>query len=104
MNDSTVIYTYTLEQAIEGGVLVEIFKTSWTGLSSEKPIVATRAIYGAYSPAALQEIWNDYVQWRTQVMPSLPEDEQLFSTTMNSETVWVLEDDAGFTILFPDEH
>jgi hypothetical protein len=104
MNDSTVIYEYTLEQAIEDGVLVEIFKKRWQELSSGKPMVATRAIYSAYSLAALQEIWNEYVHWRDFIMPTSPEEEQLFRTTMNSETVWVLEDGAAFTILFPADY
>src|SRR5207248_2311947 len=96
MAQSNMIYAYTLEQAIKDGVLVEIFKNRWQELSSEKPIVATRAVYGAYSLAGLQEIWNEFVVWRQDVMPTLPEEEQLFSTTMNSETVWVLEDGAAF--------
>jgi hypothetical protein len=104
MTDTTILSAYTLDQALEDGVLVAVFKNQWTGFSSEKPIVATRGIAESYSLAALQEIWNDYVQWRTQVMPTVPEEEQLFSTTMNGETVWVLEDDAAFTILFPDEY
>ncbi len=104
MADTNVIYAYTLKQAIEDGVLVEIFKDLWSGLSSEKPIVATRAIYSAYSLAALRETWNEYVFWRGNVMSTLPEEEQLFSTTMNSETVWVLEDGQAFTILFPDDY
>jgi hypothetical protein len=102
--DTDVIVLYTLDGAIEDGVLVEIFKNRWKELSSGKPMVATRAIYDAYSLAALQEIWNEYVHWRDVVMPTLPEEEQLFSTTMNSETVWVIEDGAAFTILFPDDY
>ena len=42
MNDMDVIYAYTLKQAIEDGVLVEISKKRWKDLSAGKPIVATR--------------------------------------------------------------
>jgi hypothetical protein len=104
MDDMEVVSVYSLERAIADGVLVEIFKNHWNELSDGKPIVATRAIYVAFSLSALQKIWNEYALWRQDVMPTLPEEEQLFSTTMNSETVWVLEDGDAFTILFPDDY
>ncbi len=67
-------------------------------------MVATIGIYNAFSLAALREIWNEYVVWRQQVMPTLPEEKQLFSTTMNARKIWVLEDGEAFTILFPEEY
>jgi hypothetical protein len=45
MNDTNVIYAYTLKQAIEDGVLVEVFKKSWDKLSGGKPIVATSHLF-----------------------------------------------------------
>ena len=42
-----------------------------------------------------------FVGWRKNVMPTLPEEERLFSTTMNRETVWVIEDGAAFTLMYP---
>ena len=101
---SDVIYAYTLQQAIEDGVLIEVFKNRWDELTGGKPLVATVAVHSEFSLAALQEIWNEYVVWRKQVMPTLPEEEQLFKTTMNSQTVWVLEDGQAFTILFPEDY
>ena len=98
---SDVIYAYTLQQAIEDGVLVEVFKNHWNELTGGKPLVATAAVHREFTLAALQEIWNDYVVWRKQVMPKLPEAEQLFSTKMNDQTIWVMEDGQAFTILFP---
>ena len=41
-----VISTYTLTQAIEDGILVEIFKNRWAQLSGGKPIVATAHLFG----------------------------------------------------------
>ena len=99
-----VIYSYTLEQAISDGVLVEVFKNRWNELTSGKPLVATAAICSEFTMAALVEIWNEYVQWSREVMPTLPEEDQLFSTEMNSRKVWVLEDGAAFTILFPEDY
>ncbi len=42
MAGDTVIYAYTLEQAIADGVLVELFKHRWNELSGGKPIVVTK--------------------------------------------------------------
>jgi hypothetical protein len=102
MND--IMYAYPLEQAIEDGNLVEIFKNRWEELSGGKPIVATRHLYNAVSLAGLREIWNEYSEWKKHVMPTLPEEEQLFATTMNSEKVWVIEDGSAYTMMYPDDY
>jgi hypothetical protein len=102
--DAEVISSYPLEQAIEDGSLVPIFKNRWQQLSGGKPIVTTAGIVEAFSLAAIREIWNEYVTWRKEVMPTLPEEDQLFSTKMNDQKVWVIEDGAVFTILFPSEY
>jgi hypothetical protein len=100
----TTIYEYSLSQAVEDGTLVEIFKNRWDKLSGGKPILVTRHLYTEISLAALLEILNQYVEWRDQVMPTLPEEDQLFSTTMNGEKIWVLEDDSAYTILYPVDY
>jgi hypothetical protein len=50
------------------------------------------------------EIWNEFVQWQKHVMSTLPEADRLFHTTMNGETVWVIEDAAAFTLLYPEDY
>lgn len=40
-----VITTYSLQEAIEDGVLIEIFKNRWSELSGGKPIVATAHLF-----------------------------------------------------------
>jgi hypothetical protein len=50
------------------------------------------------------KIWNEFVQWRKTVMPTLPKAERLFHTTMNGEKVWVIEDDAAYTLMYPDNY
>jgi hypothetical protein len=44
------------------------------------------------------------VQWKHKVEPTLPEEERLFKTTMNMETVWVIEDGAAFTLMYPEDY
>ncbi len=102
--DADVISTYTLQQAIADGVLVEIFKNRWPQLSGGKPIVATAHLVGEVSLAALLEIWNEFVDWKKQVEPTLPEEERLFATTMNGEKVWVIEDETAYTLMYPDDY
>ncbi len=102
--DAEVISVYTLQQAIADGVLVEIFKNIWPELSGGKPIVATSHLFGEVSLAGLREIWNEYVDWKKNVMPTLPEEEQMFTTSMNNEKVWVIEDGQAYTLLYPDDY
>ena len=103
-DDPVVIYAYTLNQAIEDGVLVEVFKKNWHKLTYGKPIVATAQIFNDISLAGLMEIWNEFADWRTNIMPALREEDQLFHTGMNDKTIWVLEDGQAFTILYPEEY
>ena len=103
-DDAEVISAYPLEKAIEDGVLVEILKNHWQELSHGKPIVATAHLVDAISLAGLMDIWNVFVYWREHVMLTLPEEEQLFHMTMNGQTVWVIEDDAAFTLMYPEDY
>jgi len=99
-----VVSVYSLEQAIKDGVLVEVFKNRWKELSGGKPIVATAHLFNQISLAGLLEIWNEYVNWRKNIMPTLPEEDQMFVTTMNGEKVWLIEDGAAFTLLYPEDY
>jgi hypothetical protein len=42
--------------------------------------------------------------WRKHTEPTLPEEERLFVTTMNSQKVWVIEDGAAFTLMYPEDY
>jgi hypothetical protein len=99
-----VISAYPLDRAIEDGVLVEIFKSRWDELSGGKPIVATASLFHEISLAGLMEIWNEFVQWQQTIRPTLPEAERLFHTTMNRQTVWVIEDPAAYTLMYPEDY
>jgi len=101
---SNVIYSYSLQQAVEDGVLAEVFKERWGELSDRKPIVATSHIIANLSLAAVQEIWNEYADWKRNVAATLPEEDRMFSTSMNGEKVWVLEDGDAHTILYPEDY
>jgi hypothetical protein len=103
-DDAEVISAYPLERAIEDGVLVEIFKRRWPQLSNGKPIVATSHLSNAVSLAGLMDIWNEFVHWRKHIMPTLPEADRLFHTTMDGKKVWVIEDGVAFTLMYPDDY
>jgi len=104
VDDADVFSVYSLAQAIEDGVLVEVFKNRWQELSRGKPIVATARLFNKVSLAALLEIWNEYVAWRKNIMPTLPEEDQMFVTTMNGDRVWLIEDGQAFTMMYPEDY
>lgn len=99
-----VISVYSLDQAIDDGVLVEVFKEQWQELTQGKPLVATSHLFSQVSLAGLLDIWNEYVDWRKNIMPTLPEEDQLFATTMNGDKIWLLEDGAAFTMMYPEDY
>lgn len=102
--DDDVIYQYTAEQAIDDGVLTELFKHRWGQLSGGKPIRATTTVTSAFSEAALIEVWNDYVKWVQEVAPTLSEEDRMFTTTMNGQTIWLIDDGASLTMMFPEDY
>jgi hypothetical protein len=99
-----VVSVYSLERAIADGVLIEVCKNRWQQLTHGKPIVATAHLFSQVSLAGLLEIWNEYVEWRKNVMPTLPEEDQMFFTTMNGKKVWLLEDGDAFTMLYSEDY
>ncbi len=102
--DATVISAYTLQQAIEDGVLIEVFKNRWQQLSGGKPIVATAHLFNEISQAGLLEIWNEFVDWNRNIKDTLPEAEQMFVTEMNGNKIWLIEDGEAFTMMYPDDY
>jgi hypothetical protein len=103
-DDAEVIATYPLKQAIEDGRVVAIFQNRWDELSNGKPIAATSYLFHEVSLAGLREIWNEFVTWQKEVKPTLPGEQQVFATTMNSKTVWVIEDEAAYTLMYPEDY
>ena len=99
-----VITEYSLKEAIEDGVLVEVFKNRWRELSEGKLIVATMNVYEQVSKQELVEIWNGYLDWKRQVFPGRPEEAKLFSAEVNGMTVWVIEDTVCYTIMYPTDY
>jgi hypothetical protein len=102
--DAEVAYIYGLAEVIDDGVLVPVFQNRWKEISGGKPIVATSNLFDAVSLGGLMEIWNEFVLWRKNIMPTLPEEEQMFQGTMNGRKVWVIEDDAAFTLMYPEDY
>lgn len=104
VNDLGFDFIYPLDQAVEDGLVVKLFEHRWEQLSGGKPIVATAHLAGKVSEAALIEVWNEFVAWRREVLPTLPVEDQQFETTINDERVWVIEDAAAFTMLYPEDY
>ena len=104
MNDETVVHKYPLKRAVADGVLIELFKNRWNTLSGGKPIVVTANLFDEVTLAGLLEIWNEFVEWRTNAYPGLLEEKRQFQTKVNGNTVWVLEDGQAFTLLYPEDY
>ncbi len=103
MDEETIISEYSLEQAIADGVLDEWQKDNWQVLSNGKPIVITSHLFESVSLTDLHDLWNKYAEWRANVKDTLPEEDQLFSTTINGDKVWVIEDQQAITMMYPED-
>jgi hypothetical protein len=97
-------FAYTWQQGVRDGILVKVFENRWPELSSGIPILATAHLFECVSLAALREIWNEYVVWVKNVMSTLPEEEQMFVTTMNGDKVWVINSEICVTMMYPEDY
>lgn len=100
MSEPEVISSYSQQQAVDDGVLAEIFKPRWKELTGGRPLYATCGVVGAFSLAAIMEIWNAYAQAPRELRKT----GQVYKTKMNDQEVWVIYDGAVFTILFPSDY
>jgi len=99
-----LIHSYTLDEALNDGVLVAFDQPSWPVITGGKPLVVTSAIRECLTDDQIKAVWDQFVGWMRHVRDTLPEEEQLFSTTVNGQTVWVLEDTVSFCVMFPTDY
>jgi hypothetical protein len=70
----------------------------------DKPIVVTLGVAEKLGLFTAVELWQDYLVWKEKVLPTLPEEDQLFTKKVNGYKVWVIEDSSAITVLFPEEY
>jgi hypothetical protein len=94
-----LIFAYTLNQAIEDGVLHPL------GWAKGKPLIGTARIVAELPENERQQLFEEFLEWQRETEPTLPEEERLFAATSTTgQTVWVLEDGQAITLLYPDEY
>ena len=101
-DDIEIISKYPMSQAIDDGVLVKLCDIRF-GIVI-KPLVATSHLFGEIGQEKVMRVWDEYAKWRQDVMPRLPEEDQMFVTHVDGRKVWVIEDGAGFTAMFPEDY
>jgi hypothetical protein len=97
-----IISVYPLSQAIADGVLVKLCDIRF-GIAI-KPLVATSNLLSEINREKIMEVWDEYVKWRQNIMPRLREEEQMFVTKVNNKKVWLIEDGAAFTVMYPEDY
>ncbi len=81
--DWDIISVYTLDEAILDGILAKLCDIRWNG--AVRPYVATTHVLEDIGRDGAMEIWKEYVVWRQTVMPTLPEEDQLFCTGVDGK-------------------
>lgn len=95
-----VIAEYTLDEAMADGVLHQVGRAS-----NGKPLIATAGTAAELTGSEIADLFVRFFVWQRQVEPTLPEAERLFAVdTSNGKKVWVIEDGAAVTLLYPDEY
>jgi hypothetical protein len=100
--DVEIISKYPLSQALEDGMLIKLCDIR-SGIEI-KPLVATSHLLDEIERDQVMKVWDEYVAWRQNVMPKLKEEDQMFVTKVNGKKIWVIEDGATFTAMFPEDY
>lgn len=94
-----VIFEYTLGEALDDGVL---YSQGW---AQGTPLIATASTMEDLADDERQRVFADFLRWQRDVEPTLPEQDRMFvATASNGEKVWVIDDGAAITLLYPSEY
>jgi hypothetical protein len=97
---SNVIFEYTLMQAIADGVLHPL---GWAG--NGQPLIGTAGTVADLPHGEIHELFDRYFNWSREVAPTLKEEDRMFvATANNGQTVWIIDDGAAITLLYPSEY
>ncbi len=94
-----VIFEYTLDQAIEDGVVHPL------GWANGKPLMGTDGIVEEVPSEERQRLFREFLRWQKEIEPTLQEEDRMFvATASNGNTVWVIDDGAAITLLYPSDY
>lgn len=94
-----VIFAYTLAEAIDDGVLHRL------GWIDGKPLIGTAGTVEDLPSEERQRLFADFLQWQRDIEPTLADEDRMFvATASNGQTVWVIDDGADITLLYPSEY
>lgn len=97
--EKNVIFEYTLAEVIEDGVLYPL------GWVKGKPLIGTAGTVADVPEEERQRLFADFLVWQREVEPTLADEDRMFvATASNGKTVWVMDDGAAITLLYPDEY
>ena len=100
--DVEIISSWPLSRAIEDELIVKLCDIRW-GIEI-KSLVATSHLLAEIDRDKVMKVWDEYVIWRQTIMPKLKEEDQMFVTKIDGKKVWVIEDGAAFTAMFPEDY
>jgi hypothetical protein len=100
--DVEIISSYPLRRAIEDELIVKLCDIRW-GIEI-KSLVATSHLLAEIDRDKVMKVWDEYMIWRQTIMPKLKEEDQMFVTKVDGKKVWLIEDGAAFTAMFPEDY
>lgn len=94
-----VIFEYTLREAIDDGVLYPL------GWVEGKPLMGTAGTVADLDTAECQKLFAVFLKWQWEIEPTLADEDRMFvATASNNQKVWVIDDGAVITLLYPSEY
>jgi hypothetical protein len=94
-----VIFEYPLDQAIADGVLCRL------GWVNGKPLIGTAGIVEDVPNEERQRLFAEFFRWQKEIEPTLNDEDRMFEAlASNGENVWVIDDGAAITLLYPSDY
>ncbi len=101
-DDIEVISIYSVQEAIDDGVLVEILKSDWHWLTNSKPVLATATVVTDIPEADLKQLWNYFAPMRNKL---IKEGEQPYvRAPYKGDIILIVEDGEVVTFMYPSEY
>lgn len=102
--DFYVVHSYTLSDAINDGVLVPLFLDEGKYPADGKHVVATSNLLDAIGVEATLKVWDEFQVWKRDVMPTLPEEDQLYAPVVGEHELFIIEDSVSYCIMLRTDY
>ena len=100
MKEAESISKYTLDEAVDDGVLVKLFPVE----NYKKQFVVTSHLFNEIPKPDILRIIGRFWDWKDKIEATLKEEDRVFTEFYKGKKVWIIEDQQAFTLMYPEDY